>query len=336
MVLEIEHEELSELIEYYYNAKLPLDVSGTFGIGKSQSVREKAMSIAQSKGKEFVNWNQSTMSKKMEVFNDTGKYFVFLDIRLSEFDSSDIKGLPELSATDKVKEWLVWRVPFFAKLVESPESDGILFFDERNLAPPLVQSSCYKIVHDRIINDSKVGDNWLIMSAGNTDEDRAYIHETAPPLRDRCGEVKLMIPSAQKWIDKYAIPRGIDPMIIGFLSFKTGSLYRVDFNDKQKYTTPRGWERISILKQKNPIGKNYNILDLIAKSAIGEGIAQEFVAFCKINEQIKLSEIIANPKKLKDIQEINVKWFINTALAEQYKDKKVKFEISCYESTKIY
>jgi hypothetical protein len=64
----------------------------------------------------------------------------------------------------------------------------------------------------------------------------------------------------------------------------------------------------------------------MAKSAIGEGIGQEFVSFCKINEQIKLPEIIANPKKLKDIKEINVKWFINTAVAEQYKDTKVKFE----------
>jgi hypothetical protein len=326
MVLEVEHEELSELIECYYNAKLPLDVSGTFGIGKSQSVREKAMDLAAKKSKEFINWNECTFEKKQEVFNNPKKYFVFLDIRLSEFDASDIKGLPELSASDKLFGWLVWRVPFFAKLMEKPEGDGILFFDERNLAPPLVQSSCYKIVHDRIINDSKVGENWLIMSAGNTDEDRAYIHETAPPLRDRCGEVKLMTPSGQKWIDKYAIPRGIDPLIIGFISFKTGSLYKVDFNDKQKYTTPRGWERISKLKQKNQIGKDYNKLNLIAKSAISEGIAQEFVAFCKISEQIKLPEIIANPKKLKDIKEINVKWFINTALAEQYKDKKVKFE----------
>lgn len=325
-MLEVDHKELTELIRSYYKTKIPLFVVGTFGIGKSQSVRENAIDIAKEKNKEFINWNEIPLDKKLEVYKNAEKYFVFLDIRLSEFDSSDIKGLPELQSSDKLNGWLSWRVPFFAKLLENPKSDGVLFFDEINLAPPLVQSSCYKIIHDRIINDGRVGEDWLIMGAGNTDDDRAYIHDVAPPLQDRAGQVKLLIPTTQKWIDEYAIPRGINSLIIGFLSFKTGSLYRVDFNDKQKFTTPRGYERISKLIEKNPIGKGYAKLDLMAKSAIGEGIAQEFVAFCKINEQIKLPEIIANPKKLKDIKEINVKWFINTALAEQYKDKKVKFE----------
>ena len=326
MTLEVKHEELSELIGCYYKTKLPLMVIGTFGIGKSQGVKEKAIELSKEKNKEFINWNETSKDKKLEVYNNAEKYFNFVDIRLSEFDASDIKGLPELQASEKFKEWLIWRVPFFAKLIENPESDGILFFDEINLAPPLIQSSCYKIIHDRIINDGRVGEDWLIMGAGNTDEDRAYTHDLAPPLRDRFGEVKLLIPTTQDWIDKYAIPRGINSMIIGFLSFKTGSLYRVDFDDKQKFTTPRGWERISKLIEKNPTGKDYNKLSILAKSGIGEGIAQEFVAFCKISEQIKLPEIIANPKRLKEIKEINVKWFINTALAEQYKDKKVKFE----------
>jgi hypothetical protein len=326
MVYEIEHEELSELIRCYYNSKLPLMVYGTFGIGKSQSVEEQAKGIAKEKEKEYVNWNKLLLEDKMKVFANPEKYFILLDIRLSEFDASDIKGLPELQAMEKFKEWLVWRVPFFVKLLENQKADGILFFDEITLAPPLIQSSCYKIIHDRIVNDSKVGGDWLIMGAGNTDEDRAYVYDMAPPLRDRFGEVKLRTPSTQKWIDNFAIPKGISPLIIGFLSFKTASLHKVDFNDNQKFTTPRGWERINCLMMNNPIEKGYKKLDSMAKSAIGEGVAQEFVSFCKISEQIKLPDIIANPKKLKDIKEINVKWFINTALAEQYKDKKVKFE----------
>jgi hypothetical protein len=72
--------------------------------------------------------------------------------------------------------------------------------------------------------------------------------------------------------------------------------------------------------------KDYKSLNLISCSAIGEGVAKEFVAFCKINEQIKLSEIIAHPEKIKEIEEISIKWFINTAVAEQYKEKKCKFE----------
>lgn len=326
MVYEIEHEELNELIECYYNSKLPLMVYGTFGIGKSQSVREKAVELAQVKNKEFVDWNKTLLEKKMEILKNMENYFIFLDIRLSEFDASDIKGLPELQALEKFREWLVWRVPLFVKVLENQKGDGILFFDEINLAPPLIQSSCYKIIHDRIVNDSQVGNNWLIMGAGNTSDDRAYVYEMAPPLRDRFGEVQLKVPSTQKWIDKYAMPRGINTFIIGYLSFKPASLHKVDWNDKQKYTSPRGWERLHNLMNANPFGKSYKKLEGMAKSAIGEGVGQEFVSFYKISEQIKLPEIISNPKKLKEVREINVKWFVNTALAEQYKEKKVKFE----------
>lgn len=327
MVLEVNHKELTELIDCYYNAKIPLDITGTFGIGKSQSVREKAMQIAKDKKKEFINWNEIGLENKKAIIKNPREYFVFLDIRLSEFDISDIKGLPELTANEKFNDWLNWRIPLFAKLLGTPDSDGILFFDERNLAPPLIQSACYKIIHDRIINDNKIADNWQIISAGNTEEDKAYTYETASPLRDRCGEVYLKVPETSEWINNYAIPRNIKPFIIGFLSFKPSNLYKVDFNDKQKYTTPRGYERISVLIDKNKVDKkDFNKISLIAKSAIGEGIAQELVSFYKLSEQIDMQSIIEDPNKIKEIKEVSVKWFINTALAEQYKDKKIKFE----------
>ena len=327
MVFEVKHEDLSELISFYYESKFPLMIYGTFGIGKSQGVESKARGIAEQKQKEFVNWNKVDKEMKIEVISNPKKYFVFLDIRLSEFDTSDIKGLPELQAQEKVHEWLVWRVPFFVKLLENPDTDGIAFFDEMNLAPPLIQSSCYKIIHDRIVNDSKVGNDWMIMGAGNTDEDRAYVYEMAPPLKDRFGEVKLLPPSTESWIKNFAIPKEINPWIIGFLSFKPASLHVVDFNDNQKFTTPRGWERVDALMKKNPEDKKgFKKLSVFAPSAIGEGIASEYISFCKISELINLEEIIKNPQKIKEVDKINVKWFINTALAEQYKEKKIKFE----------
>lgn len=325
MVRKVNHQELQQLVEHYYTKKLPMFVWGTFGIGKSRVIRDTATKLAQEKGKELVLWNSSTAEKKQEVFNNPKKYFVLIDIRLSEYDSSDIKGLPDFRDGKKSIEF---KVPFWALLLEKEDSDGILFFDEINLAVPLVVSSCYKIIYDRVVNESKINDNWFIIGAGNKNDDRAHTHDISPPLRDRGGEVELVFDN-EEWI-KWAVKENnnIAGEIIGYLSFKTGDLYKFNPDDEQKFTTPRGWERVNTLAKDLFKTKNYDMLNLIVSSAIGEGTAAEFISYCKIKDQINLKELIDKPEKIKKIgdKDINIKFFVTTAVAEQYKDKKVTFD----------
>jgi hypothetical protein len=324
MVLKVTHSQLSELLDVYYTTKEPLFVWGTFGIGKSYKVKEKAKEVAAKKGKIFIEWIKTTREEKQEVFNNPGKYFVLIDIRLSEYDSSDIKGLP-IFKDDKLS--IEFKVPFWALLLEKLESDGILLFDEVNLAPPLVVSSCYKIIYDRVINESKINNNWLIIGCGNVSGDRAYTHEVSPPLRDRGGEVELVLDSGE-WTN-WATQNGMRAEIIGFNVWKN-SLRHVDFEDEQKFTTPRGWERANRLMVNHEFNKKtYDKLKMIVASAIGEGIATEFVAYCKIQELIDLEALIKDPTKIKHElkdRDISVKYFVTTAVAEKYKDKKIDFK----------
>ena len=320
----INHEQFEKLIKLYYKQKsndgrkIPLLAYGTFGVGKSAVVRQTAIELAESKGKEFIDWNCISKEEKDNIAENPSKYFLLIDIRLSEFDSSDIKGLPDFKDDNSI----VWKIPFWARVLTHPESDGLLFFDEINLATPLVISSTYKILYDRIVNESKINDNWLIMGCGNKDDDKAHTHELAAPVRDRGGEVELTHPSSEAWID-WAVDNNIDSRIIGFLSWKPSNLHSVDFDDNQKYTTERGWERLDTLLKGV---KDYKTMELVSGTAIGEGVAREYVAFCKIKDSISLDEVLKNPEKLKSVEEISVKYFLTTAIGENYKTNKVKFE----------
>jgi len=327
-MLKITHLELNSLIKGYYNKKLALFVYGAFGIGKSFCVRDTAKDLAKDKGREFVEWNRLSQEKKREVFDNPEKYFVLIDERLSEYDSSDIKGLPVFKDE---KETIEWKIPFWAKFLTLPKSDGLLFFDEINLATPLVISSVYKIIYDRIVNDSPINENWGIIGAGNREEDRAFTHTLPAPVRDRGGEVELISPSIDDWTI-WASQNNINSKIIGFLNFKTSSMNNVDFDDNQKFTTVRGWERLSCLIDGEKMGNRF---ELICCSAIGEGIAKEFIAFCKIQEKLKLEDVIKNPSKIKEIEDISVKYFLVSAFAEKYKDKKIKFDV-IMEASKVF
>lgn len=320
MVKKVNHKELATLVKHYYKNITPLFVWGTFGIGKSRTIKDEAELIAKEKSKTFVDWNKTDPKQKQEIFNSPEKYFCLIDIRLSEYDSSDIKGLPDFQSSDKKS--IEFRVPFWALLLENPKSDGILLFDEINLATPLVMSSCYKIIYDRVINDGKINDNWLIIGCGNKQEDRANTQDVAPPLLDRGGEVELVVPSIDAWTE-WAAKNDIDTRIIGFLNFKSSNLFVVDFNDTQKYTTSRGWERVSrLIKGENEL----ETIELVSSSAISEGISKEFLAFCKLNSKIDLNRIIEHPEEIAEIKDIGIKFFITTSIADKYKDSKIKFD----------
>ena len=272
--------------------------------------------MANEKQRKYVEWNKLTETDKNDVFMQPDKYFILLDMRMSEFDPTDIKGLPDYKDKDSIE----WKPPKWVRLIEKETSDGLLFFDELNLAPPLVISSIYKIIYDRVINDNKIGSNWSIIGAGNLSDDRAYTHELAPPVRDRGGEVELIGATVEDWSADWAVPHNMDSRIIGYLNWKKSNISYISFDDEQKFTTYRGWERLNSLITGIT---DYKVLELVCSSAISEGIAREFVAFCKIQDTVKIEEIIKSPEKLKEIKDkLDTKFFVISAIAEKFKDNK--------------
>jgi MoxR-like ATPase len=63
--------------------------------------------------------------------------------------------------------------------------DGILFLDELNAAPPLVQAACYQLVLDRRLGEYRLPDGWSIVAAGNRETARAITHRMPSVLANR-------------------------------------------------------------------------------------------------------------------------------------------------------
>lgn len=186
---------------------------------------------------------------------------------------------------------------------------------------PIVMSSFYKVLYDRCVNDEKMSDNWLVLGAGNRESDRGFTHAIPEPLLDRGGGCELVGSHIDDWCSNFAIPNKIDSRIIGYLNFKPSDLHKVDFSDNQKNTTERGWERVSNLIKGV---KDYKTIELLCKSAIGEGIAISFIAFLKIQEKMKLDDVIKHPEKIEKIDKPDVKYFLISAVAEKYSDENNK------------
>jgi len=303
--MDITHEQLQEQIKISYETKTPIFIWGGTGIGKSETIKATAQEIAKSEG-----------LKLTEDIKDI-KAFGFLDIRISQLEPSDLRGLPVQNLATKTTDWLIpsW-------LPQDKDSKGLIFFDELNLSPPSIQAVAYQLILDRRIGDYVLPKDWVIVSAGNRIEDKCSVFDMSSALCNRFLHATLQNPSVENWT-KWAVENNIDGRIVSFLNWKPSSFNRSeDRNNKDKaFATPRSWAFCSRLIDGRTEQK---LVTRLTASAVGEGTALELTAFMKLQTKIDFDSILKNPKQIKKITEIDLKYVLLGTIAEKYrKDKKL-------------
>ena len=94
----------------------------------------------------------------------------FIDLRLSQLDSTDLRGIPSPHPDEGLCRWLPPEfLPFeqFASFEKDYPNGGILLLDEFNRARPDVLQSAFQLVLDRSVGLSKLRKNWYLVAAGN-------------------------------------------------------------------------------------------------------------------------------------------------------------------------
>ena len=155
-----------------------------------------------------------------------------VDIRAPLLDPTDLRGIPAV-----VGDRAEWFAPSF--LPREGAAPGILFFDELNAAPPIVQASLYQLVLDRRIGEYRLPDGWRIVAAGNREQDRSVVFRMPDALANRFVHLDFT-PSFDDWRD-WAVRRHLNPMIVAFLSLRRELLHKPGGNERA-FPTPRSWE----------------------------------------------------------------------------------------------
>jgi len=304
-------ENVGKLIKGHITKKIPLKVTGGFGIGKSEKFKQVAENISDDNKLIFKEWNEMTELEKVNCEKNPEKYYVLFDERLSEYDVTDIKGLFDLNNKDYCdfipQRWVVY--------VTKPKANGVIFFDEINLADEQVQKSAYKVIHDRNVNDKKISKQVAIVCAGNRAEDKCNVVDMPEALRDRMSEVEMEI-DPDLTINYVEQQDWCNLKLLAYFRYRPDRIYRPAETKEDKSTTPRGLERAMKL-----IGNISNPIDyeLELSSAIGEVVTRESISFLKLSEKIDLRDILKNPKKVKAIDEISTKYSMIIALVELFR-----------------
>jgi len=271
-----------------FKKKRPLFLWGAPGIGKSDIIHQIGAS----------------MNAKV------------IDIRLSLWDPTDIKGIPYYSANDNC---MLWAPPAELPTAEmATQYDNIvLFLDEMNSAAPAVQAAAYQLILNRKVGQYELPDNVLIVAAGNRDADKGVTYRMPAPLANRFVHLELKV-DFEDWF-QWAVNNDIHEDVVGYLTYSKRDLY--DFDPKaasRSFATPRSWSFVSELLEDDD---DENTTTDLVSGAVGEGLAVKFMAHRKMAADLpNPSEILAGKVKELQTKEISAMYSLTVSLCYELKE----------------
>lgn len=246
--------ESKQALKHAAVTKSPVFVWGPPGIGKSQIMKQ----IAEELGMEFV------------------------DIRLSQMDPTDLRGIPYPGTDEAGNSVMYWSPPHFYQ--RDPNKPTFYLFDEMNAAPQSIQAAAYQIVLDRQLGDYKLNDGDVVFAAGNRDTDKGSTFKMPTPLMNRFTHLEME--TSFDDFQEHAILAGFHKTVVGYLTWQKQDLFNFEPTSAFRgFPTPRSWERVSKLVHDQPDLSEKVRLALIA-GAVGEGVAAKFIEYQKMNDAL--------------------------------------------------
>ena len=231
---------------------------------------------------------------KSDIVHQIAKHYNLkvIDLRLSQCDPTDCLGFPRIKG-DRAGYAPMETFPIEGDTIPEGYEGWLLFLDEFNSAKESVQAAAYKLVLDRMVGNYNLHPRLVIVCAGNKETDNAIVQPMSTALQSRLVHLELIV-DHKEWVN-WAAEHGIDHRITSYINFKPGNLYSFmpDHTDKT-YAAPRTWEFanrvLKVVDLDHP-----DLLPMLA-GTVSEGVAREFVEFCRIYKDLpKISSILASP-----------------------------------------
>lgn len=233
-----------EALHHLVRIRQPVFLWGPPGVGKSRLVAD----VARRQGRKLY------------------------DLRAVLLDPVDLRGLPRISDEGITS----WCVPEFLPHPQDTE-EGILFLDELNAAPPLVQAACYQLILDRRVGQYRLPDGWAVVAAGNRESDRAVTYRMPSALANRMVHLDVEC-HIDDWLD-WARANGIREEIQAFLRFRPRLLHDFDPRSSDRaFASPRSWEFASRILDAAPDGP---LEEELLAGTIGQAAAAELSGFLR-------------------------------------------------------
>lgn len=242
-----------------------------------------------------------------------------VDIRLSQYDSVDLRGFPHtVEGIYSHVQAMAWAppitLPFEGNTHFPDDRPVILFLDEINSASPAVAAVAYQLINDRRVGEHKLKPNVRIIAAGNREGDRGVTNKMPLPLANRMTHVEVVM-DADSWSD-YHLEQGGDPMFVAFFKFRPAMICTFDpASPRKAFGTYRSWSKAArYLASDAPD----TIKQAMVAGAVGDGEASELFAFRDVVGKLPdIDKLLSDPEKAELFNDVALNYALAVALSNR-------------------
>lgn len=296
---------------YLIPRKTSVLLLGPPGVGKSEAVQTYARvdAMAMDGGRDFVDYSSLIKDKNRleEVIKNPSKYYVFVDLRLSEMMPEDLIGIPY-----RKDGYYDYSPPLWAYILSLPDIAGTLFLDElTNVRNDDLLAAAYKIALEKRVGFLAFDEDRVrVIAAGNPPEFSSIARPLPAPLTNRMMVLRVSPPSIEEWIEYMNSRFGNDWDIrIGaFLLNNEDLLLARDIPAEtlENFPTPRAWTDLAVsiymirdFEKATGIKLSRKLLEEVVRGKVGATAASALLGFLEtelplIDDVIKNPEIVAN------------------------------------------
>lgn len=262
-----------------------------------------------------------------------------VDVRLTQMDPTDLRGIPVPSGLGTDSPEVHWAIPAMlpkrdagkrtATIVDPLTGhvyDGaIILLDELPNAAPSVQAGSYQLVLDGELGEYYVPDNVVVMAAGNRETDKGSTFKMPTPLMNRFVHIEVR-PDFNDWQD-FALMSGFHKDVIGYLTAFKAQLHNFDpMSASRGFATGRSWHFVSDILL-NAGNMPDNVLHALVAGAVGDGIAVQFLDYCKNAARLpSASDILDGRVTTMEVKDTSLCYSLATSLAYELKDRFIKMQ----------
>ncbi|GAA0400126.1 MoxR family ATPase [Cocleimonas flava] len=231
-----------------------------------------------------------------------------IDIRLSQMEPSDLRGIP---FRDDLSGNVEWAIPSMLPSIEKHGEKGILFLDEITSAVPSVSAAAYQLILDRRLGEYEVPEGWAIFAAGNRQGDRGVTYTMPSPLANRFSHYEVDV-NLDDWV-AWAYKNDISEKIIAFLRFRPELLFDFDpAHNPVAFPSPRSWQFANNALIK--FSDSPQVLLGTLQACVGPAAGIELKAFIDSMDQMPDLDAILTGEDVKAPKEIDLQYAVASAL----------------------
>lgn len=283
----------SQVIRHMLGRQVSLFIWGPPGISKSSIIKQLAAEM----GMEFI------------------------DIRLSQMDPTDLRGIPYPTTDENGEQGMRWSAPLI--LPRDPKARAIILLDEFNSAPPSVQAGAYQLVLDRKLGEYEVPEGCMIIAAGNRETDKGITFRMPSPIANRFVHIEMQH-DFEDW-QRWALNASVDPTVVGYLTTFKDELFQFDAASASRgFATPRSWEFVSrIVNDADAVPES--VLMALVAGAVGDGLAVKFMEYRKNAADLPdPSQVLAGNVTTLKRNDVSLCYSLTTALCYELRQASIK------------